>query len=146
MTLVKRSVSPSLLSDKWLSDFFDTDRFFDSDLMKKYPSIPSVNVKESENQFEIEMAAPGLTKKDFTITVDNGVLTIASEKSDEKEEKDNNYTRKEFNYNAFSRSFALPENVNVENIRAHYEDGLLKLSVAKRLEGKVKVQKMIEVK
>ena len=144
MSIIKRSDWPSLLSGSWLSDFFDNDRFFDSDWMKKQ-SVPAVNVKESERGFEIEVAAPGLTKKDFNIVVENRVLTISSEKKEEKETKDKEYTRKEFSYTSFSRSFALPENVSEENVNAVYGDGVLKLMLNKKALPKEKTKKAIEV-
>ncbi|HEX5171013.1 MAG TPA: Hsp20/alpha crystallin family protein [Cyclobacteriaceae bacterium] len=144
MALIKRSEWP-LVSGSWLTDFFDTDRFFDSDLLK-YQSMPAVNVKESEGAYEIEVAAPGLTKKDFNITVDNRVLTIASEKEEKTEEKENNYTRREFSYTSFTRSFTLPENVKEEDVKANYEDGILKLSVPKKTITQPKLRKAIEVK
>ena len=142
MSLVKRSDWPSLLRDSWLSDFFDNDRFFDSDLMQK--SVPAVNIVEKDNAFEIELAAPGLEKKDFKVTVDRGVLTISAEKEMKKEEKEDNYTRKEFNYTSFSRSFALPESVTDESIKANYQNGILKLSVAKKTPVK-QAKKAIEI-
>jgi HSP20 family protein len=142
MKLIKRSDWPSLLRDSWLSDFFDNDRFFDSDLMQR--SIPAVNIVEKDNAFEIEVAAPGLEKKDFNITVENGVLTISAEKEIEKEEKEETFTRKEFNYTSFSRSFALPEYVSDESIKATYENGILKLMVGKKTHAKP-LQKAIEV-
>ena len=77
--IVKKSNFPTLFTDKWLSDFFDTERFFDSDWMKKSQGIPAVNVMEKEKEFEVQMAAPGLTKKDFNITIENGILTITVE-------------------------------------------------------------------
>ena len=130
MTLIRRSEWPSLFRGSWLSDFFDRDRFFDSDMLQK--SVPAVNVVEHDKNFEIELAAPGMTKEDFHITVENGVLTISSEKEEKKEEAEKNYTRKEFSYTSFARSFALPENVSEEKIEAHYENGVLRLVVAKR--------------
>jgi HSP20 family protein len=145
MSLIKRSDWPALINGSWLSDFFDNDRFFDFEGLKKH-SMPSVNVKEHDKDFEIEVAAPGLSKKDFKIAVENGVLTISSEKEEEKEEKEKNYTRREFSYNAFSRSFTLPENVNESDIKARYEDGLLKLNVAKKMITQPKERKAIEVK
>ena len=131
MTLMKKSDWPSLMNGSWLSDFFENDRFFDSDWMKKQ-SVPAVNVKETEKGFDIELAAPGLSKNDFTITVDNRVLTLSCEKQEEKEEKKNEYTRKEFSYSSFSRSFALPENVNEDGIKATYNNGLLQVSLLKK--------------
>jgi HSP20 family protein len=145
MTLIKRSDWPLLMNGNLLSDFFDNDRFFDSDWFKKQ-SVPAVNVKETEKNFEIEVAAPGLSKKDFKITVDNGVLTISSEKKEEKEQKEKDYTRKEFSYSSFNRSFTLPENANEDDMKANYEDGLLKLSVAKKVITQPKAKKAIEVK
>jgi len=125
-----------------LSDFFDNDRFFDSDLTKR--SVPSVNILEKDKAFEIELAAPGLEKEDFKVTVDNGVLTISADKEEKKEEKENNYTRKEFSYTSFSRSFALPENVSDEDIKGNYQDGVLKLSIKKKTPAKV-AKKAIEI-
>lgn len=130
MSLIKRSDWPSLIRDNWLSDFFDSDRFFDSDMMQR--TVPAVNVIEKEKAFEIELAAPGLEKKDFNVVVDKGVLTISVEKEMKKEVKEENYTRKEFNYTTFSRSFALPENVNEDGIKATYDDGVLRLKVVKK--------------
>lgn len=145
MSLIKRSDWPLLMNGNLLSDFFDNDRFFDSDWFKKQ-SVPAVNVKEKEKSFEIEVAAPGLSKKDFNIMVENGVLTISSEKKEEKEQKEKDYTRQEFSYSSFSRSFTLPENVNEDDVKANYEDGLLKLTVAKKVINQPKAKKAIEVK
>jgi HSP20 family protein len=144
MTLMKKSDWPSLMNGSWLSDFFDNDRFFDSDWMKKQ-SVPAVNVKETEKGFDIELAAPGLSKNDFKITVDNRVLTISSEKQEEKEQKEKEYTRKEFSYSSFSRSFALPENVNEDGIKATYDSGLLKVSLLKKALQQEKSHKAIAV-
>lgn len=145
MSLIKKTDWPSLLNGPVLSDFFDNDRFFDADWLRKQ-SVPAVNVKETEKTFEIELAAPGLTKKDFEISVDNGMLTISSEKKEEKEEKEKNYTRKEFSYSSFSRSFTLPESVNEEDVKAYYEDGILRLHIAKKAMGTSKPKKAIEVR
>ena len=145
MSLIKRSEWPLLGSGSWLSNFFDNDKFFDSDWMKKL-SMPAVNVKETEKAFELEVAAPGLSKKDFMVTAEGGVLTVSSESKQEKEEKEKDYTRKEFSYSSFSRSFTLPENVNEEDIKASYEDGILRLSIAKKVISQSKTKKAIEAK
>ena len=147
MKLIKKTNFPSLLNERWMTDFFENDRFFDSDLMKRMavPPVPAVNILETEKEFVIELAAPGLTKKDFNLEVENGVLTISAEKKLEKEEVEKNFTRKEFNYTTFSRSFNLPENVNEEKIVAHYEDGLLKLQIAKKVLTKVAPKKEIAI-
>lgn len=143
MAILKKSDWPSL-SGGWLSDFFDNDRFFDASWLKKQ-SVPLVNVKENDKNFEVELAAPGLSKKDFNISVENRVLTISSEKKEEKEMKEKDYTRREFSYSSFSRSFALPENVKEEDVNAHYQDGVLKLTLAKMESTPQKAKKAIEV-
>jgi HSP20 family protein len=144
MTLVKKMNTPTLFNERWLTDLFD-DRFFDADWLRKVQEVPAVNVMEKEKEFEIQMAAPGLTKKDFNITIENGVLTIFVEKEIENEQKDKNFTRKEYNYTNFSRSFTLPESVKTEKVDAFYENGILKLVLPKEVEAKVK-PKAIEVR
>ena len=147
MTLVKRSNFPSLLGERWLNDFFDTDRFFDSDLLKmaNVPALPLVNIVEEEKEFVVDLAVPGMTKKDFHIDIDNGVLTVSAEKKEEKEEVKKNFTRKEFSFNSFTRSFTLPENVNEEKIDANYENGILKIHLGKKVLTKVLPKKEIAV-
>lgn len=132
MTLIKRSNWPTLMNDNWLTDFVDNNRFFDADWMKRFQEIPAVNVKEKDKEFEIELAAPGLKKDDFKITVENGILTIKAEREEEKEIKEDNFTRREFSYENFTRSFTLPESVNEEKVDAQYENGILQLKIAKK--------------
>ena len=93
--------------------------------------MPSVNIMENDKFFEIEVAAPGLHKEDFDVRIENGLLTISVEREETKEEKDANYTRKEFSYNTFRRTFTLPENVLEEKIEAKYVNGVLKLMLKK---------------
>jgi HSP20 family protein len=145
MALMKKSDWPSLASGSWLSDLFDNDRFMDSDWSRR-PSIPAVNVKENERGFEIELAAPGLSKGDFDISVENRVLTISSQKKDEKSSKEDGYTRREFLYSSFSRSFALPEEVSEDDVKASYVDGVLKIALSKMPEKQQKRRKAIEIK
>ena len=120
-----------------LSDFFeDVERRF------MYPFkhegyIPAVNVVEAEKSFIIEIAAPGMNKEDFKLKLENNVLTVSSEKESEKTEETKNYTRKEFMYGAFSRSFTLPKNVETDNINAVYESGILKIDLPKKEEPKI---------
>ncbi len=144
MKLLKNPLFPSLLTDRWIPEFFENEKFFDSDWMKNV-TVPSVNIRETEKEFFVEMAAPGLNKKDFKIAVENGMLTISAEKKLEKEEKEKEFTRKEYSYSNFSRSFMIPENVNEEKIEAHYEDGILKLQLLKKAVDKAKLVKAIEV-
>jgi HSP20 family protein len=145
MSLVKRNEWPLLGNGSFLSDFFDNERFFDSDWLRNR-ALPAVNVKETEKNYEIELAVPGRSKKDFKISAENGILTISSEQKEEKQDKQKDYTRREFSYSSFARSFSLPENANEEEIQANYADGILKLEVAKKVITQPKTKKAIEVK
>ncbi|TVR86265.1 MAG: Hsp20/alpha crystallin family protein [Saprospirales bacterium] len=106
---------------------------------------PSVNIVENEDNFMVEVAAPGLDKKDFNVTVDDDILTISAERKDESEDKSGTFTRREFNYTSFSRSFHLPETCNSEKINANYKDGMLILEIPKREEAKKKPAKTIKI-
>lgn len=136
-------------------DFFDMDDFFDNRMWGKglLPDRfwngktvePALNIKETEDNFEIELAAPGFSKKDFEVTIDDGCLNISAERSSSEEEKDENYTRREFNYNSFERSLQLPETVKEEEIKAKYRDGILSFNLAKKEEAKKQPPKVIEI-
>jgi HSP20 family protein len=102
-------------------------------------------VVENEGQFRIELAAPGLTREDFNVNVHEDVLTISSEKKTEDEEGKENYTRREFGYASFKRSFNLPETVDGDNIAATYNAGILNVTLPKKEQAKPKEPKMIEV-
>ena len=108
-------------------------------------SLPAVNVKEVENGFHIELAAPGLKKEDFKISVHENVLSISAEQKQESEQKEEKYTRKEFNYSSFKRSFTLPKTIDGEKIQAAYTDGILKIELPKKEEAKAKEPKLIEI-
>jgi HSP20 family protein len=95
-------------------------------------SVPAVNVKESKEAFKLDVAAPGFKKEDFKLEVKNGYLTISGESKEEKEDKDETFTRREYSFNSFSRSFSLPENVNAEHVEAQYSDGVLKVTLPKK--------------
>ena len=110
-------------------------------------TVPSVNVVENKDDFKLSLAVPGMKKNDFKIDVTGNLLTISSEKEENKEEKNENYSRQEYNYSSFSRSFTLPEEVNKEKIDATYVDGVLKLVLPKKEEAKkLTVNKHITVK
>lgn len=143
MSLIKKNGN-GLSVPTIFSDFFDTDKFF-NDAFFKRDLIPAVNVSDTENTYEIELAAPGLKKSDFKVNVENGVLTISAETQSEEEETNKNYTRREFRSESFSRAFSLPENANEEKIGAKYEDGVLKLSLAKKVPAAVAKKKEIAV-
>lgn len=148
-TLVRPGTTlfPSLPS--LLEDFFNRD-WVDSTLANSNFSatLPAVNVRETNDNFIIDVAAPGMKRDDFKVELDNNVLTISShqeEKQDESTET-GNYTRREFNYQSFRRSFTLPENkVEGEKISARYVDGILHINVPKKEEAKVKPIKQIAI-
>ena len=99
--------------------------------------IPAANITENEKSFDIEIAAPGMKKEDFKINLENNVLTVSTVKEEEKKEETKNYTRKEFVYGSFSRSFTLPRTVETEQIKASYENGILNIELPKREEAKI---------
>jgi len=138
----KEEFFPSLLSD-----FFDNNRFFGNRWLDREfnNSLPAVNIKEDGKQFEIEFAAPGFSKNDFKIDVENDVMTVSAEKKQENNEEHKHFTRKEFSYNSFSRSFTLPQSVNADKIDARYADGVLHLQVPKKEEAKALPKKQIKV-
>lgn len=110
-------------------------------------NLPAVNVVERTDDFEIQLAAPGYNKEDFKIHVDNNILTISSQKQEEKQEdKVRKYIQREFNYTSWERKFTLPKLVEGENIKATYENGVLRLVVPKKEEAKPKQPRSIEVK
>lgn len=143
MALIRNSSWPTLRGS-WLSDLFDDERY--SSPWAKSSSVPAVNVKETDKTFEVDVAAPGFNKKDFNISVDNGLLTVSAERQEEKEKEGDNYTRREFGYESFSRSFNLPTNTNEEDISAKYENGILRLSIAKKNQPESKLRKAIDIK
>ena len=107
-----------------LIDFFNRDTFFDDDFFNLEKNHPSMNVKEHKDDFEIEFAAPGFEKKDFKITMKDDVLEVSAQKSKEDTEEDENFTRREFNYNAFKRSLQLPNSVDrTKDVKAMYKLG-----------------------
>jgi HSP20 family protein len=111
-------------------------------------TIPAVNIRETAENFEVEMAAPGMRKEDFRVELDGNNLTISSEMSHENEAKEGErYTRREFSYQSFQRSFTLPKNVvDVDQIHAKYENGVLHLLIPKREEAKQKPPRTIEIR
>jgi len=130
------------------------DRFFDNDLFdwsnKNFSltntTLPSVNILEDDSSYEVEMAAPSLNKDDFKIELNNDVLTISSEKQTENETKEGQrYTRKEFSYQSFSRSFTLPDSVDNDKIKAKYENGVLRVIIPKREDAKPRPVKQIAI-
>ncbi len=108
--------------------------------------VPPVNIKETEKAFSVALMAPGFKKEDFNIEVDNDLLTISSEIKNEKtEQEEGKYTRREFSYSSFKRSFTLPETVNTDDINASYEDGILTIALPKKEEALPKAKRLIDI-
>jgi HSP20 family protein len=133
MSLVNWNQPTRLTSRRnWIENFFaETDDFFKDFNWDKSVDVPAVNVKEEENQYLVEVAAPGMKKEDFTIRMENNILMISAKTESSSEEKKDNFVRKEFNYRNFSRSFWMPENVDANAINAAYKDGVLTLTLPK---------------
>jgi HSP20 family protein len=133
------------------SFFGNTDEFFKpwnewftgAGVMKTFPAV---NITENKGDYEVALAAPGMKKDDFKIDLAGNILTVSSEKEETKEDKDKKFTRQEYSYSSFTRSFTLPEGVNKENIDASYQDGVLKLVLPKKKEAKNPAAKQITVK
>lgn len=148
MSLIKRngSLIPSIPS--LFDDFFSRELFNwgNNNFSSTNTTVPAINIQEKADHFEVELAAPGMEKKDFNITLDGSVLTISSVKEHADEKKTDNYTRREFSYQSFQRSIELPKDVvEGEKIKANYENGLLRLTIPKKEEVKRKAPKQIQI-
>jgi HSP20 family protein len=149
MSIIKRNgmgfnALPSLFDDFFPRDLWDWGLTNHS---TTGTTLPAVNIRETAENFLVEMAAPGMKKEDFSIQLDGNRLTIRSEKKQQQEEKDGErFTRREFSYQSFTRSFQLPkEVVDEDQIRAVYQDGMLQLTIPKKEEAKQKPPRMIQV-
>ena len=148
MSIIKRNNNGFFMPE--LFDDFISRNLFDwgsSNFSNSGTTLPAVNIRETNENFEVEMAAPGMNKNDFNILLEGNTLTIGSEKSDEHEEKEGEkFSRREFRYQSFQRRFTLPkEVVDVDQINAKYENGILKLSIPKKEEAKQKPPRMINI-
>lgn len=143
MTLIKRreSMFPSVWNDLFNDDFFRGQN------LTKEINIPSVNIKETPENYSLELAIPGKKKEDFKIELDHDLLTISSENKSEssEENKEDHYTRREYKYSSFSRSFTLPDVADGEKISANYKDGILNVVIGKKEVAKIKPSRVIEV-
>ncbi len=127
------------------------DEFFNRNIAENFGSdflhnTPSINVIATDSDYKIKVAAPGLDKGDFEVNVDKGYLSISAKKERSDEVKDGKYTRREFNYSTFNRSFQLPEHVQADNIAANYANGILTITLPKRAEAKANAGRVIETK
>ena len=149
MNLIKRNVGQApALHRLFFDDIFGRDFFNweNNNYSTTSTTLPSVNIKETADNYEVEVAAPGMDKNDFKITLDGNQLTISSVKENEQTTGYENYSRREFSYQSFQRSFELPKNVvDEDKIIARYENGLLLLSIPKREEAKPRPPRMIEI-
>lgn len=139
MTLVKRNnpvFLPSLLDEIFRPDWMGG---------MQNASVAPVNIRETDNTFEVELSAPGKQKEDFVIDVDQNVLSISSETKTENNVEAGKFTRREFSLSSFKRSFTLPETVNEDGITARYENGILKLTLPKKEEALPKAKRMIQI-
>ena len=136
-TITRRTYSP------FFSNLFDDDFF--PVLSNRTSSMPAVNIKENDKNFTLELAVPGMDKKDLKIDITDDVLTISSENRNEVEEEKDGYKRKEFSYSSFCRSFYIPDNVNRDKIEASYKDGILTVELPKQEEDKNKITKQIKI-
>lgn len=148
MSIVKRNNdvwnTPNLFNDFFNRDLWDWGMRNNS---MTNTSIPAVNIRETADSFEVEVAAPGMRKEDFKVELDNNVLTISSEREERNENNGNErYARREFSYQSFQRTFHLSKDVvDAEKIQAKYENGLLRLIIPKKEEAKQRPPKTIQI-
>lgn len=138
MTLTKFKKNAPVFSP-FFDSFFDTE-FFDT---HSGNDLPSTNIKETDDHFEVELAVPGFDKKDVNVELNDGLLTISSEKAENKQDENARYSRREFRYQSFQRSFRLPENVQSDDIKAKVSNGILSVVIPKAKEQNKK--KLIEI-
>ena len=137
MTLVKFNHKPNNTLMPGFNDVFDSifnDTFFCDRMVAR---VPAVNISETAESYHLELAAPGLKKQDFKISLDRKVLNISVEQQNESSEEGKRFSRKEFSYSSFVRSFTLPDLADQSRIEAAYEDGVLKVDIAKKEEAKI---------
>jgi HSP20 family protein len=132
-----------------MNDLMDTTSFFAPDIFDTNWDFsiksPSANISEDEKSYTVELAAPGLNKKDFKVVFDNKILTISAENEEEFNEEQDNYRRREFSYSSFTRSFQLPVEILEDKIEAVYKDGILKLEIPKKEVTVLKPKKEIRI-
>jgi HSP20 family protein len=135
---IRRSHRPFFMPDLFNDDFFNL-------LPAGKSTGPAVNIREDEKNFILDLAIPGLNRKDLRIDIDEDILTVSSEKKKENEEENDGYRRREFSYSSFCRSFYIPEDVNQDKIEAVYKDGILSITLPRQEEEKIKKVKEIKI-
>jgi HSP20 family protein len=136
--ITRRSYKPFLWSNLFDDEFFPV-------VSQRSTSMPAVNIKEDEQRFVLDLAVPGIDKKDLKIEIHEDVITISSEAKNEKEESHDGFKRREFSYSSFCRSFYLPDNVNRDKIGANYKDGILTVELPKVEEEKTKISREVKI-
>ena len=136
--ITRRSYKPFLWSSLFDDDFYPV-------ISNRNTSMPAVNIKEDDKRFILDLAVPGIDKKDLKIEINEDVITVSSEQKEEKEETNDDFKRREFTYSSFCRSFYLPENVNRDKIEANYKDGILSVVLPKEKEEKSKLSRQINI-
>lgn len=137
-TISRKSFRPFYMPDFFENNFFPV-------ISDRTSSLPAVNIRENEKSYLIDLAIPGMDKKDLKIDINEDVLTISSETKNETEDSRNGFKRKEFSYSSFCRSFYIPENVERETIEATYKDGILEVTLPKLKEEKNKISREIKI-
>lgn len=145
MTLVKTNLDVFPAFGNLLNDFFEPEAAMRMNNLLGYTTLPKVNIKEDDSSFVVEVAAPGMSKSDFNINLDHNVLTISAEKKEDKKEEDGKFTRREFAYRSFQRSFTMPETADGDKINARYENGVLYLSIPKKKEENIQTPRTIDI-
>jgi len=146
MTLIKFKNDAEKYTSRmpYFSDLFN-DLFENMAFDSRRSSIPAVNVLENDDQFMLELAAPGLSKDDFKIEIDKDLLTIRAEKEEDTQSKKGRYNRRDFNFMSFTRSFNLPEVIDTDHISAEYENGVMRIAMPKRAEARPKPARVVKV-
>lgn len=148
MSLIKRNGHLPKTFPALFDDFFGRELFNwgNSNFSSTSTTMPSVNIRENAEAFEVEVAAPGMQKSDFQVRLDGNTLTISSNRENKEEKREEHYSRMEFSYQSFQRSFLLPKDVvDDDGISARYENGLLRLTIPKKEEARKKEPRLIEI-
>jgi HSP20 family protein len=142
----KKQVTGLPSFSSWIDNFFDTD--LGTGLVSNFNTgitLPAVNIKEDNENYFLEVAVPGMKKEDFNLEIDNDILSISAATKSDSEKTEDNYTRREFGYSSFKRTFTLPDTVQADKIKAKYEHGILNVHIPKREEAKRKPVKRIDI-
>lgn len=147
MSIVRWNPSRPAGMSRIFDDFFNSELWDWSrnNFAAENATLPAINVRETDDDYRIEVAAPGMNKNDFNIELNNGLLTLSATKESSDEKKENNYTRKEFSYASFRRSFRVPDSVHSDKIEAAYTDGILHVTLPKKPEAKPQPVKRITI-